>query len=597
MNKKAKKSKKQTISDNILKFLFVYGKARVTDINRYANYVYETTSRGYTICSWLLSEELIVEASYQLSVSTRDGKKKIKDKVYAISSKGEEYISRIYPQLKSKGEYLMQGQALPEESDALDRDLTDKGIMLCFLAIGIAVFPDDKPSIDHLVYKGQRILPGYKDNLSDEECNLFMQNRVDNQTGEYICGGAYYSIREFTEYVKRSETIGDTFSGTRIRGIFVSSENCHLIFSSRRYSNKMVSVKYKSEKALLRAVKKAFSFTNVYRPIKELSTSSHIRMNRPSAIVFSDGKRLAYEMATGDVRGRRKKGKDMIEKVESLEKSYKFNSSNDSDSANYPTTYLTAGTDLYDDLYVMPLSLAGLSALEYLVTNSKENMIKDAQAVMDDIPDFNKTDNTFELYPYLNLKYRDNPSYPEYIPVINVMQLRWIREKGGVPFIITDKDLLDPIAHSIRLPAIYYDAATGEEFPEDEVYVYGKTGRVAGIERLQAVLEQNGLTISEPNEWHEIPKRMEMNHIELYNGIARGYIETEDVLPHIKTKHVKRKKQINKHHCISFLVDEESYREIQKISQEEGIKLSVYLRNLVRNDLKEKRMQKKDEKN
>lgn len=610
------KNKKALIGDTILKFLFVYGKVRAVDAARYASYKYETSAKGSEICGRLKKAGLISEYTYYLTVSTREGKKTIEDKVYAITQEGKEYINKLYPELQPQVEYVKQDQDNMKESASLNKRLTDRGIMLNFLAVGVAVFPDEKPSIDHLqlmlgtgrVDKA-KMPEGYKDDLNKEECALFMKNRVNKETGEFICGGAYYTINEFIKYIKRNETLADTFKGTRVRGIFISQDNCYLVFTPKRYSNRILNLKYKSEISLLVALKKTFStFTEIYRPIRELSSVTYIRENRPAAIVFSDGKRLSYEMATGNIKGQSKGSSDNIRNVSDMEKHNAMHlsdinapkgSGNETlnSNAEVASTYLTAGTDLFDDVYVTSLSINGMNALGYLVSNSKENMIASARMAIESVPDFYKAGNNIGLYPYNNRKYPENSSEPEYVPVINVKQMRWIRERGGVPFIITDEDLLDPIAHSIKLPAHYYDASTGEEFPEDSVFIYTENGRIAGLEILQQALKARGLTISAPHEWSEVGKRMGMERIELYNKLARGEVDLEAVIENTKVKPCEDAKlKSSKKFWVSVALNKTQVAALDELKTKEGVSTSAYFRRLMIEDLKRRREKESKEK-
>ena len=266
-------------------------------------------------------------------------------------------------------------------------------------------------------------------------------------------------------------------------------------------------------------------------------------------------------------------------------------------NAEVASTYLTAGTDLFDDVYVTPLSINGMNALGYLVTNSKENMIASARMAIESVPDFYKAGNNIGLYPYNNRKYPENSSEPEYVPVINVKQMRWIRERGGVPFIITDEDLLDPIAHSIKLPAHYYDASTGEEFPEDSVFIYTENGRIAGLEILQQALKARGLTISAPHEWSEVGKRMGMERIELYNKLARGEVDLEAVIENTKVKPCEdAKPKSNKKFWVSVALNKAQVAALDELKTKEGVSTSAYFRRLMIEDLKRRRDKESKEK-
>lgn len=578
-----KNTKKDSIRDDLLRFLFVNGRVRAAEARMFMSYRYQNPGMGSTLYREFLKEGIITEITYKLSVRKRRGTKEMEDVVIAITKEGEEKILKSYPHLKASNEYRMESNEQRVESKALYKKLTDRGVMLMFWAAGVPVFPDEKPSLDHLkgIFLNTDIkIEGYRDCLDQKECKEFLENNV-GKNGEIISyGGAYYTSEEFLEYIKRNETLGDTFRGTRIRGVFMSNKNCYLVFAQRRFSDTMLSVTYKSERGLLTALKKALSFTDIYRPIPQLSSKSYVRYNKPQAIIISDGKKLVYEMATGDVKGKGKETRDMIKSVSAIEK---YNAMHiDDEEGKRATTYLTAGTDLFEDIYVTPLSLSGIDALGYLLANSKESMIAEARSVIESIPDFYKTDDTV-LYPYRSKKYKDNAAMPEYIPVYNVKQLRWIRERGGEPLIITDEDMLNPIAHSIKLPAHYYDPYSGKEYPKDMVLSYTKTGHIEGLEKLKEDLKDKGLSLKNNFDWSTLHKKFGISQSELYNKIARGEITAEEIMGIAETKEYKEpKSKSNKKKAVSVRMSPEQYRYITEKSTEEGISRSAYIKKLIR---------------
>lgn len=601
---KSNLTKKAKLREDILKFLFVCGRVRSSDVRRFLSYKYENPQMGSRLCTQFIHEGLLMEIPYDLSVKTRNGRKQIKDNVIALTKMGEDYVSENYPGLQPENEYKKEKQENPIESDALYKKLTDRGIMLMFFAAGVPVLPCDKPSLDHLkasYLNRDAKIEGYMDDLTESECRAFLNNQLCDDGETILCGGAYYTNKEFLEYIKRNETIADSFNGTRIRGIFISNKNCFLVYAPQRFSNRMISVTYKSETSLLVALKKTLIFTDVYRPIPALSSNSYTRYNAPAALVLSDGKRLMYEMATGDIKGQGKEDRDMMKNVESIEKYNAMHvaspppkpEEDKEDKEDRATTYLTAGSSLFDDIYVTPLSINGLNAMNYLLTNSKEAMIAEAKSVIESIPDFYESEEDIGLFPYRNKKYPSNHAAPEYIPVVNVKQLRHIRERGGEPFIITDSDLLDPIAHSVKLPAHYYDPYSGKEYENDAVFNYTKTGRIEGLEVLKEELIHRGISLNKSYDWSTIHKKLGMEQTEMYNKLARGELSVERVIevaalkPYQESKKVSRKKKV-----LGTTVSGELATYVETVLENNDITASTYLRKLIAKDREQSQQEK-----
>lgn len=114
-----KNTKKDSIRDDLLRFLFVNGRVRAAEARMFMSYRYQNPGMGSTLYREFLKEGIITEITYKLSVRKRRGTKEMEDVVIAITKEGEEKILKSYPHLKASNEYRTESNEQRVESKAL----------------------------------------------------------------------------------------------------------------------------------------------------------------------------------------------------------------------------------------------------------------------------------------------------------------------------------------------------------------------------------------------------------------------------------------------------------------------------------------------
>jgi len=573
------KMKTNTVMYKVLRFLFLAGPVREKDISLYIRNKYKQSENVSKAIKSLLSIGVIERKEYKLKKAYHKGDT---ENVLFITKKGKAIVIDLEENSYYKKQRYTYKYDLEEESDALDKKLTDVGILAMFSTNDIPVFCVEKPSLSYLQSVLTKSFPCHKDeymdNLSYDECKKVLDK------------GIYYSESEVLDYANSlSIGLSDTISGTRIRGIFVSTYNLYAVYVSRKYDNKILRVNIKGEKGLINMLQVFSSFTKVYRPIPEFDEYEisentgklYVKnkfYNSPYALVFSDGNMLAYSIATGNSKGQVKKvdislATEKRERMLSLRPVY--------DNSNKASTYLTAASNLYSKIFVVPTSINGLYSLNYLLTHSQEEYRNDGIEIMKNY--FDKDPDSVDAFPY-NLKLNNKKVSCTYIPVFEAKALYDIAKGDKNPVIVTYKDLLDSIAHSIRKEGVFFNASENKLFDKNEVIIYDKYGKIAGETMLDVFLKQNNLTFDKKLTRYSLPKSFEMSYIEFYNKIARGEIKIEDIVSYICTKdYVLPKRNQKRYEVISISISRELLEIIRGKAKNEGISVSKYISNSLNN--------------
>ena len=160
----------------------------------------------------------------------------------------------------------------------------------------------------------------------------------------------------------------DTVKGARLRGIFLSNKSCFVVYVSKKYDNKILRVNIKGEQNLKKDLEASIQyFTNVMRRIPAFDKYTTFKGDRTRtsipftngvyALFFSDGDILAYSIATGYSKGKSNK-RDIVKLNAKIEKTYLKNETENA------SVYLTAASDRFDKMYVIPTTVNGKTALE-----------------------------------------------------------------------------------------------------------------------------------------------------------------------------------------------------------------------------------------
>ena len=168
------------------------------------------------------------------------------------------------------------------------------------------------------------------------------------------------------------------------------------------------------------------------------------------------------------------------------------------------------------------------------------------------------------------------------MPAFEVCELHNIAELDYEVAIITYKDMLNAIAHSIRRDAHFYDGDTNEAFGRDDVYIYDKDGNIKGHNIIENELAQRGRQATK-QEIAGLPRKFNDDQpIRFFNSVARGdidintfiqFIDTEEYTPSIK-KGIKRKN-------ITLSMGTQFTNLIRRAARSKGLSMSAYIKGLI----------------
>ena len=554
-----------------LKFILKAGQIRESDLLNLIRKPYATSHSSRDWLKKMINQGLIEPKDYKIK-ATNSNRKEI-DRVYMITKEGKNYLVS-----NSKDESLasIKIKPIPPESilpATLDRHLTDTGIASMFYACGIPVFPQDKPSLKYLrstlLECDVEPNPRYKDNLLKEDLKQLLEK------------GLFYSLNEYMAFTgKKSQSNVDGTTGTRIRGIYISTRSCYPVYCSKKYNNRILRINTKGEEGLLSSLENFSQCTEIYRPIKALG-EKHINSkgnviitapyhSKPNAIIISDGEMLAYATATGN-----RKGKAPIKNIPKRKNP-------EDKSADHNNALLTAANPMYDKIYVIPTTMNGLYSLEYLLNYDTESYIEDGIQYMRQDKRFIYDENSLNAFPYKDSSNGEIRSVT-YMPVFEAKEIYRISQGSENPTIITHQDLLNMIAHSIKKDGHYYDADNLCAFDKDAAFIYSSTGDILGQQILDEYLKAQGKTYNKSIEGNNLPKRLGEKKIAFYNAIARGEKNLSEIEPLIETReYIEKPRYYNKTKIVSHSINSELYEKFKKTAKEEGKSISKVLNQLIR---------------
>ena len=581
-----------TINYRTLKFIFQCGQIRKSSLTLFLSSQHDTADiktsqfHAYRNIKQLLDRNLIETMVYH--VKRTNNHKTDTEEVYQLTKEGvnriletehDLYYSRIAPNClkkfaRRKSDEL-PSDGIPFETDRIELALSHTDIFAMMAACDIPVFQHDKPSLLYLsdTIAGSHPAPkkGYRDNLTKAECLAALEK------------GIYYTSSEFYDYMKKiSPGIDDMISGSRAKGIFLSNKSCYAVYTSKKYDNKILRANIKGENGMVRAMNALGEFTDIIRRIPEFDevTDTGRPINRfktrPDALFLSDGDVLAYSIATGSPKG--KSGKSSLAKrTASLEKNFASR-----EEGNKVTTYLTAASELYDRMFIIPTTSNGVFTLQYLLSHSIEDWKTDGESIMDENKDtFVKSKNDIQIFKHKVIV--NGKTVPvTYMPVIEAKTLYAIANSDQNPVILTFKDLLNVIARSIRKDGIYYNVDEEEMFDRDEVFIYDQSGNIKGESILDHYLIEQGKTFYKKTEASKLPDKFNMTPMAFYNAIARGELNPEDVAEQIDTiEYVEKPKYYKKTVTRNFSMSKKMDEELKAISEREHIPVSKIIRDSV----------------
>lgn len=422
----------------VLELMSYVGKCYKTDLMLYLkedNYGYSST-----VIKNLLSKQYLE----QTDVLCKDDVNRDTIEVLSITKKGRIYLSdTLDDEYHVDMEKFLHSRFSSSSIKELHRGLSMSRILLFMSQAGIRVFPNEKPSILAL----QAMTRGASPTPAD-----FYDNSLT--IDEILDTGVFYTKDELNEFYNSDELKGegDTFSGTRIRGVYIDHHRSCVIFQPNVFKSQTLKLRGQDES-------RALANMENHTPFCRANKTSNF-----DAIVLTNGSALIVDIGIGGKNG--KVGSKIIGVGGNNKTGERF--------LSYATTY-------YNNIYCFAHNLAGIRGLRYFRTyqsveerngHVRESNINGNFSFISEefvtpgseliLIDNNTDDNTRAIFlPYFNLK-----------------QLERIRKMSESISIITQKEMADMISHIIRKDNRIYDLE----------------GKLVEVEQYQ----ENGLKVGTP---------------------------------------------------------------------------------------------------
>ena len=452
------------------------------------------------------------------------------------------------------------------------RRLNDNRIIAMMMMANVTALPHDKPTLYRLAAGCGAILPErettdddyYADHMSDEECKALMVK------------GVYYTIAEVRAFLNElgQTNEADVVLSSKARGLFISDTTAYIVYMAQPGDNKIIAERAYGEQRLLESLKTVFAVTQVGRQIKALpryrinERTNERRvigyaLSEPYALIISDGDAMVYNTANGGPHGKPA-----------------ANSKINAMQANQGSVrYINGAGPLYRRVFVAPHTSNGISILDYITHASAEDWLRANSDVISAINGSTPSPGG-AMYPFTVPD--GGTTIPAiYMPAYECCEMYQIAKAQKRIAIVTYRDMLNAIAHSVRCDVVYYDADTQERIDENAVPVYALTGEIAGEEILKSDLSQRGLTIS-ASALSELPAKFGYaNPVAFWNDIARERLSASDIADACDSdeKTVKKHKYVRRDQ-VTILITAEYHAQIRKAAKYNGLSVSAYLKRI-----------------
>lgn len=458
------------------------------------------------------------------------------------------------------------------DADRFVRRLNDNRIMAMMMLAEVTVLPHDKPTLYRLVEGCGGMLPKrepsaddyYADHMSDDECRAL------------ISAGVYYTnaeLRAFLDALGQGDE-ADVIRASKVRGIFVSDTTAYVVYMAQPGDNKIIATRAFAEQRLLESLKAILSVTHVGRQIKALPRYSinertnerrvtGYALGEPYALIISDGDAMVYNTANGGPHGKpAANGKTNAMQINPGS-----------------VRYINGSSSMYKRIFVAPHTSNGISILSYITHASVEDWLQASTEVIGGIHGSAPSPGS-AMYPY-TIECDDGAVSAIYMPAYECCELYQIAKRQKRVAIVTYRDMLSAIAHSVRCDVVYYDADTLERIDADDVPVYALNGEIAGKDILAGALAERGLAIS-ATEMDALPQKFEYaNAIAFWNGIARGSISVQDVADACGGEPVSAKKhKYVRRARVAMLATAEYSALVKKAAKHNRMSVSAYLKRI-----------------
>ena len=544
------------------KTLFQLGACYRSDMSLFLRSI---NGNNKSYASKLLNEMLRNNLIIEREVTRRNKTNKKPEKFIALTTKGKnEIIDHLYIHKKSYTQYFLDNADFLDlafhtnDSLKLNRRLEDSTIKILFDACNIHVYEKDKPKLYNLY--------------------LWLQSGERNSNNDFtekLNEGIYYSmeeVREFADSVKPNSS--DKFFSARAKGVFLSWNKLLVVYIGL---HRLMKISDNLERQLLEVLNPLAELLNVNRKLNDFNVirvtangyRTEPKYNSIQALIISDGTSLVYTSAIGRAKGQIKDIK-------------RFNKSKIQDS-KHNFLFLASNNPLYERVFITPTTLEGINSLQYLITHTPETWKKDSELIMSNIPNFER--NT-EIDPYYTYQERDAKGilHPAiFMPVYEINELYQISMFDYECIIVTYRDMLDAIAHSVRKECKMYDADTHKPYTDSDFIIYDQKGYPSGLKKIQDSLAKQSKKFS-VKEFNNLYTQFNCtNYIEFYNKIDKGLISENEIIEKLTLEEKKATVKHRRKPKKAIEVDEDLHEMLKKGAKHNNINMTSYVRKLLKN--------------
>lgn len=523
---------------------------------------------NYSYSGKLLKEMLNKNLIIEREVTRRNKTNKTPEKFIALTTKGKnEIINHLDMNNNPDTRYFLDNADFLDldfhtnDSVKLNRRLEDSTIKILFASCNIPVYKNRKPNLYDLYLWLQS---GKRDS--------------NNDFTEKLNKGIYYSMEEVRKFADSvSPNSSDKFFGTRAKGIFLSWDKLLVVYIGLHTNNRLMKISDNLERQLLEVLNPLADLLNVNRELNDFNVirvtangyRTEPKYNSIQALIISDGTSLVYTAAIGRAKGQIKDIKKFdVSKIQKSKHNFLF---------------LASNNPLYERVFITPTTLEGISSLNYLLKHTPESWKKDGEILMSNIPNFER--NT-SINPYYTYQERDAKGmlHPAiFMPVYEINELYRISMFDYECIIVTYRDMLDAISHSIRKECKMYDADTHKPYTDSDYIIYDRKGFPSGLKKIQDSLAKQSKKFS-VKEFNGLYAQFNCtNYIEFYNKIDKGLISENEIIEKLTLEEKKATVKHRRKPKKAIEVDEDLYELIKKGAKHNNINMTSYVRKLLKN--------------
>ncbi len=592
--KNKQNNSKKNINQNKAKVLLqiaLLGGLYENDLTMYAiQFVSKNTV--VKILQELIEDDLILENEI-----SNPAKKALIYKYYTATKKGKQVLID-YLNDDDLYKYINEyGTEIKTSNITLKRKaLLQNRIINYLTCCNVKAMPYNKPSLYHL-YFTLALNPNSAYDSSKDFNKIYTDNFItkDEIENDLASNGYYYTSVEFKRFLSDlvPNNEADNFNSSMMQGIYISKDKVLAVYALKRGEAKLIKLNLAIEERMIASLNFLNQITDAYRHIQmfdgksKTSNGEHILLKRgysaPQALVFCDRENSAvYTMCNGYSYGRTKK----------------INSNKAYSETRENISWLKGKSNLYERIYVAPVSLKYLKQLKYLLHTSIEQYYDDLQSISSNRNDmlYLEYDNTTNpKYPLIQIKNQEGQPKNAtiiFMPTFEIKELYKIQKDTlGSYAIITKPDMVDAINHCIQRSVDFYDYAvkvtdddvifTITPIDKNTMTIYDEYGFPKGIHELELELAASKFKIRNA-DINKVRLSLNMSVIEFNNKLINDPDFKNSIYKEfLRLANPITAKKKSKPTVISFQVDNEFSEIIKTAAKRYDMSTSHYIKKIL----------------